>query len=226
MTSEWEALAEWWTGEVADDPAYRQAVLPLAERLCPATGMLVELGCGEGQVMRHLGTDVRRIVGVDLNPVLASAAAQSGPVVRARLPDVRCFRPQAFDGALLVLVLEHIDPLEPALAAIREIVRPGGALVVIANHPVLTAPGAAAVIDPTDGEEFWRWGSYLSPGQTAERAGEELVTFFHRPIADVLSAAASTGWELAEAAEVGWVDDAIGPPRLLGLRWRRDSEAR
>ena len=224
MNSEWESLADWWTGEVAADPAYRKAVLPLTEALCPGDGLILELGCGEGQVMRHLAQDGRTIVGLELNPILAAVAAGSASVFRARIPDLRCIRSEAFDGALLVLVLEHVDPLAPAFAAIREVVRPGGKLVAVLNHPALTAPGAAAVVDPTDGEEFWRWGNYLEPGFTTEPAGAEVVTFFHRSIGDVLSAAAAGSWQLEEAIELGWTDDPTGPPRLLGLRWRRGSD--
>jgi SAM-dependent methyltransferase len=224
VTSEWESLAEWWVGEVASDPAYRHSVLPLTEALCPDNGLILELGCGEGQVIRYLARDGRTLVGLEPNPILAAVAAAGAPVFRARMPDLRCIRPEVFDGALLVLVLEHLDPVAPSLAAIRRVVRPGGSLSAVLNHPALTAPGAAAVVDPRDGEEFWRWGSYLEPGYTTEPAGAEVVTFFHRSMSDVLTAAAGAGWDLEEAIEMGWSDDTTGPPRLLGLRWRRGSD--
>lgn len=221
MTGEWDALAEWWVGEVATDPAYQEAVLPMADRLCP-DGRILEVGCGEGQVLRKLAKRTRTVVGLEPNPVLAGAASSVAPVVRARLPDLACIRPESFDGAVVVLVLEHLDALEPVFAALGSVVRPNGMLTAIINHPAVTAPGAAAVIDPRDGELFWRWGNYLQPGTTVEQAGSTIVTFFHRPLAEILTAAASAGWSLEWAEERAWPDDdTTGAPRLMGLSWRR-----
>lgn len=219
--SEWESLAGWWSSEVASDPAYASAVIPLVDALCPPEGLLLEIGCGEGQVLRGLDNGRRRIVGLELNPVLAGRAARDYPVIQARLPDLRAIRSGAVDVVAVVLVLEHIADLEATFTAIRSVVRPQGELVVVVNHPVLTAPGAAAVVDPTDGEIFWRWGNYLDVGATQEPAGAATVTFFHRPLSHILTAAGGAGWSLVEARETAWdTDDADSPPRLVGLRWR------
>lgn len=220
MTTEWDSLAEWWVGEVAADPAYAETVLPMAERLCPP-GLILEVGCGEGQVLRKLADPSRTIIGLEPNPVLARAASEHAPVVRAQLPDTRSIRPGTFDGAVVVLVLEHIEHLPPVFAALARIVRRGGTLGAVINHPVVTAPGAAAVVDPRDGELFWRWGSYLESGATVEPAGDTEVTFFHRPLSAILNSAAGAGWSLEKAEEVAWpIDEGTAAPRLIGLGWR------
>jgi len=84
-------------------------------------------------------------------------------------------------------------------------------------------------VDPTDGELFWRWGTYLADGSTEEPAGDEQVTFFHRPLAGLLNAAAAAGWALDRTVEqpvAGAPEDRLLSaqshiPRLLGLRWIR-----
>ena len=99
------------------------------------------------------------------------------------------------------------------------------------NHPAYTSPGAGPVIDTADDEVLWRWGPYLEPGSSSEPAGESRVVFHHRPLGELLSAAADAGWWLQRMIErgVGERQAAADPllarqrhiPRLLGVRWIR-----
>jgi SAM-dependent methyltransferase len=160
---------------------------------------------------------------------LATAAALAGPAVVARLPDLDWLADDAVDGAYVVLVLEHLEEIERLFLECARVVRPGGRLAVVANHPLMTAPGSAPVFDPEDGEILWRWGDYLGAGTTAEPAGSGRVTFHHRSMAALLGTAAAAGWCLGRVVEEG-VGDAQAVrdpllalqrniPRLLGLRW-------
>ncbi len=222
---DWDRLAGWWRAEVAADPAYGGQVLPLlAEALAPEGGSrYLDLGCGEGQGMRAIGG---RVVGCDLSHDLLRSARAAGPVVRCRLPDgLACFRSGAFDGAYAVLVLEHLDDLGGFFAAARRVVRYQGTLAVVANHPTFLAPGAGPLVDPTDGEVLWRWGAYLRSGTTQEPAGDRTVTFHHRPLGHLLTAAGRAGWSLRWLAErPAESDDPLlaaqrHVPRLLAARW-------
>lgn len=228
-------LAAWWMGEVGADPAYEEEVVPLALGLIAPRpdARWLDLGCGEGRMMRALAAAGAAAVGCDASETLAGAAAPSGPVVVARLPGLDWLRDGAVDGAFAVLVLEHLEALGPLLEGCARVVRPGGALVVVANHPVMTAVGSAPVFDPEDGEILWRWGDYFGGGTTAEPAGEGEVVFHHRSLAAYLTAAAAAGWRLDRVEERG-VGPAragrdpllalqAGVPRLLGLRWSRPS---
>ncbi len=223
--NEWGALATWWRQEVAGDPAYRDQVLPLlGEALAPEPGKrYLDLGCGEGQGMRALGGHV---VGCDVSHELLASARQAGPVVRCRLPEgLACLRSGAFDGAYAVLVLEHLPDLDGFFAAVRRVVRYQGTLAVVANHPAFLAPGGGPFVDPADGEVLWRWGAYLRPGTTQEPAGERSVTFHHRPLGDLLTAAGRAGWSLRWLAErAAESEDPLVAaqrhvPRLLAARW-------
>ena len=222
----WNELADWWEGEVASDPTYREVVIPLVDEMLPKSGLFLDLGCGQGQVMAEIGTAHRTLLGCDLNAQLAAKAARHGSVVQAALPDLRWLRPDTVDGCLAVLVLEHVPDVESRFDAAAEITRPGGAFVVIANHPYVTAPGSASVVDPSDGEVFWRWGAYLVDGSTHEVAGSSTVEFHHRPLGHLLTAAARTGWDLRELREVETPESGdrlpdAGLPRLVAIAWER-----
>lgn len=228
-----EDLAAWWLDEVVSDPAYREVVVPLALGvIAPRAGeRYLDLGCGEGQVMRVVARSGALVIGCDGSPALAKRAAAAGPVVVGRLPDLSWVADGSLDGAYAVLVVEHLAGFGDLLRAAARAVRPGGMLAVVANHPAYTAPGSAPVLDPEDGEILWRWGPYLEEGSSGVPAGRGSVTFHHRPLGHLLSAAADAGWCLERLVEhgVGEAQAASDPllsaqrhiPRLLAARWRR-----
>lgn len=228
MRSNWEDLAGWWMQEVTDDPAYQDEVLPLLLGLLdPQPGLLyLDAGCGDGRVMRALGAAGARVIGCDVNLELLQVARAAGPVVGCRLPGLDWVRPGSLNGAYASLVIEHLVDLEPFFSGLARAVRPQAPLALVVNHPLFTAPESGPVVDPADGELFWRWGTYLEDGFTEEPAGESRITFYHRPLATLLNAAADAGWALRhtlERAAPTTHDPLLAPqghiPRLLGLRW-------
>jgi len=226
-------LAAWWIGEVASDPAYVEQVIPLAMGLIEAAPdqCWLDLGCGEGQMMRALSAAGVRVVGCDVSSSLAARAAIDGDAVVARLPDLDWLGEATVEGAYAVLVLEHLDEIDGLFAACARVVRPGGGMAVVLNHPVMTAEGSTPVVDPDDGEVLWRWGDYFGAGSTSEPAVGGEVIFHHRSMAVLLNAASAAGWSLVRVEErgVGEAQADRDPllamqrsiPRLLGVRWER-----
>ncbi len=227
--SEWIEHAAWWLQEVAEDPIYRLDVLPLATELAGDTsGISLDLGCGEGQLMRAVAG---RVVGCDISGELLTVASPSGPVVRNRLPDLDWLRDGTVDVAYAVMVLEHLADMRLFEATAR-VVRPDGAMVLVMNHPAFTADGAGPIMDPVDGEVLWCWGKYFDEAPVKMSSGDALaraVTFYHRPLATILDAAAAAGWMLNRFVERGFSEEAIASqpgyvgqeqmPRLLGVSW-------
>ncbi len=229
--NEWEHHTDWWLAEVRDDPIYRLDVLPLFHRLLgEPRGLLLDLGCGEGQVMKTVGGEA---VGCDVSMDLLQLV--DAPVVRAELPELNWLRNGVVDTAFMVLVLEHLSGLE-VLAQAARVVRPGGQLIIVMNHPAFTASGAGPILDPTDGEVLWRWGDYFAAAAAPMATAHANVTFYHRPLADVLNAAAAAGWSLDTIIETGLSKTAIATepgyvgqeqiPRLLGARWMNTQGSR
>jgi SAM-dependent methyltransferase len=141
--------------------------------------------------------------------------------VVGELPDLGFIRDRSYDGAYCVLVLEHIEDHERLFREVARVVRPGGALGLVMNHPIWTAPGSTPIVD-SDGETLWRPGAYFSPGTVEEPAGTDRVVFHHRTMAQVVNAAAGAGWALVEMIEAPHheLEDQIGIPRLLAVRWK------
>lgn len=94
-------------------------------------GAGLDLGCGDGKLMRILLDASQRptsLVGVDIDPLETRDAMASGVYQRVhtapgdRLPEAN----GSFDFAFSNSVLEHIDALEPVIAEVSRVLRPGG----------------------------------------------------------------------------------------------------
>lgn len=178
--------------------------------------------------MKALAAAGAHPVGFDVAEDLVRAAVRFGPTVRGCLPDLTCFRDTSFDGAVISLVLEHIEDYETLMRELSRVVRRGGVLAIVVNHPIYTAPGSAPIEEP-DGEVLWRPGAYFERGFTDEPAGDDTIRFHHRPMGELLTRAASAGWSLEKMVESGVTASQIerhpplakqlGIPRLLGIRW-------
>lgn len=234
---EWSSLAGWWLDELASDPAYEEEVLPLALRLLePRPGRIyLDVGCGEGRVMRAITERGAEATGVDVSPELVELASRYGKVHLADVPPFDFLGSDSVDGVVLVLVLEHIRDEEDVFTEAARVTRPGGVLALVINHPIWTAPGSTPIQDTT-GEILWRPGEYFSTGWSDEPAGEGTIRFHHRTISRLLNSAASAGWMLEEMVEEGVTDAQIERtpglrgqehiPRLLGVRWRLEDSVK
>ena len=97
-------------------------------------GTGLDLGCGDGKLMRILLDAAQAspdLVGVDIDPLETRDAAASGVYRRVHTaPGAALPEPDAtFDFAFSNSVLEHIDEIDPVMAEVARVLRPGGAFV-------------------------------------------------------------------------------------------------
>ncbi|HZU78291.1 MAG TPA: methyltransferase domain-containing protein, partial [Acidimicrobiales bacterium] len=197
-------------------------------------GLVLEVGCGEGQVSRRLSRAGATVIGLDPSAAqLATARRRDGgpSYVRGRAEQLP-FPEAVFDAAVVCLVLEHIDPFEPAVAEIARVVRPGGRFLCFMGHPLQQAPGSCWIDDADFGEQYWRLGPYL-PDHTAvhEVAPGVRLPFVHRPLGRYVHELGRVGLLVEDLVEPPPASDALAHlsgfaeaatiPRLLVLRARR-----
>jgi SAM-dependent methyltransferase len=215
----WSDLSEVWLSELRSDPAYESVVTPLlVEVLAPEAGeRYLDLGCGDGRVMRTLIERGAIAHGLDINVNLARRA---GSAFVARLPAIPV-RDDAYDGVYSVLSIEHVADHALVFTESARVTRSGGVMALVMNHPYWTAPGSTPITD-TDGEVLWRPGDYFGDGTSSIPLGQADIVFHHRSMARLLNAAAAAGWRLEHMIEHSHheIDEQSGIPRLLGCRWR------
>lgn len=216
----WADLGSWWLAEVEEDPAYEGVVTPLLmEVLDPMPGRrYLDVGCGEGRVMRSVEAVGATVEGLDLSFELA---VRAGRAFVGELPTI-AVRDDSYDGVYCVLTFEHVVDHRSFFEQAGRVVKDGGVLALVMNHPVWTAPDATPISDQY-GEVLWRPGGYFSAGSTEMPAGDGSVVFHHRSMADLLNAAATAGWSLETMVEQPHheFEDQDGIPRLMAARWRK-----
>lgn len=203
MSTPWDDHARWWVDGfgAGRDPVWSEQILPLAADLLMGRGRVIDLGCGEGQLLRRLPSGS---VGLDSSRALLQEAVASGPASTVVAGDIITmpFADAVFDAAAIVLVLEHVDPVTAAFREVARVLVPSGRLVIFLNHPLFQAPGAGWVEDHVLGEAYWRVGSYLVESESEEEveAGVRLP-FHHRPLSSYLNALVDAGFELERMLE-------------------------
>jgi SAM-dependent methyltransferase len=88
---------------------------------------VLDVGCGEGELARHLPEGAW--VGVDSSPTMLAGAPP--PTVRGDATELP-FSDDAFGSVALLYVLYHLSDPSRALAEARRVLRPGGLLAVAA----------------------------------------------------------------------------------------------
>jgi SAM-dependent methyltransferase len=93
-----------------------------------AAGRILEIGCGDGALAASLQADGLDVLAIDSDPQAVETAKAAG--VDARLLEWPCAIGTAFDAVLFTRSLHHIEPLDHAVEAAKQALRPGGRLIV------------------------------------------------------------------------------------------------
>jgi SAM-dependent methyltransferase len=214
MREHWERhAADWirWARTPGHDYFFWRFNLPRFLEVLPPPGRLtIDLGCGEGRLVRELGALGHRVVGVDSSPSMVTAAIHASPAAwvvqgdAARLP----LRSDAADLVVAFMALFNMDDLPIVVREVARVLMPGGRLCLAVVHPLASAGGFA---DDDPDSPFVLTGSYFEPRTeplVLERDGVAM-TFCdrHLPLEAYIGALEQAGL-LVEALREPQPDDA------------------
>lgn len=100
------------------------------------SGAVLDFGCGIGLLCPHV--DVTGYVGVDISGMALAEARRHHPTARFMTPDgIGDLGEQKFDTVAALAVVEHLPDPASFLATMRDLLRPGGKIVLTTPNPAL-----------------------------------------------------------------------------------------
>ena len=178
--------------------------------LLPAVdgGRVLDLGCGAGQLARHLATTgAAEVVGVDVSErMLALARADwAHPNVAYRRGAIEdaAFPAGRFELVVSSLALHYIEDYRGLVLRIAQWLTPGGHLVYSIEHPIFTArlPGDGWVLDDTGRPTRWSLDRYADEGMREETWFVPRVRKVHRTFATLINGVLDAGLVLERILE-------------------------
>ncbi len=233
----WESHAKWWQDNFSEgaDPEYEEQILPIVSNWAKGHRSVLEVGTGEGQVLRRILTttpsSVEIAVGVDPSQAqveVAKVRSESMEVLRASAPRLP-FASGSFDLVVACLVFEHILEVEEAISEVARVLKMSGTFILLLNHPLLQTPGSGWIDDHILMEQYWRIGEYLKEDVSIEEVQKDIfIPFVHRPLSRYINLLVQNGLYVEEMLEPSppegflakaWeYEEAASIPRLLAMR--------
>jgi 2-polyprenyl-3-methyl-5-hydroxy-6-metoxy-1,4-benzoquinol methylase len=242
----WDGNAAFWMSDGND--FHRLLIAPAQERLLALSpgDTVLDVACGNGQFARRmteLGVDV---VAIDIAPQMiehARARPAAGPgridyrvVDAADRAALAALGRGRFDAAVCTMAIMDMASIEPLLASLPELLRPGGRFVFSVMHPCFNSARARLVAEETTtdaGELVTRYGvtivDYIEPRAVrgiAMRGQPAPQYYFDRPISVLFNACFKAGFVAdgleeptfptsAQDGRANWSNITAIPPALV-----------
>src|SRR5262245_26123877 len=161
---------------------------------------VLDLGCGAGQLARHLAeAGAAEVIGIDVSErMLGLARAEwAHPRVtyrRSAIEQVE-FPAARFDLVVSSLAFHYVEDYAGLVARIARWLSPGGVLVFSTEHPIYTAidPATGWVTDAEGRRLHWALDRYADEGERAQRWFVDGVRKYHRTFSTLVNGLVDAG---------------------------------
>ena len=193
----WGAVAGWYDEVVEGGDSYQQkVVLPNLLRLMnPGKGdEIIDIACGQGFFSRAFHQAGAQVTAVDIGSDLITLAKEKSDknidFIVDSAEDLAAIEDQQFDKAAIVLALQNIEHMQKALASASRVLKKGGRLYIVLNHPAFRIPGQSSWgFDEEKQIQYRRIDGYISESRKemimnpgADESKQIKTLSFHRPL--------------------------------------------
>lgn len=198
MTKNWDASESWYTAVVGEKGHYyhQTVILPGVLNLLGKFKSLLDVGCGQGVLARHLPKGVN-YVGVDQSKALIQSAkkmTQQGQFFVADACEPLPLENQSFERATFIMSLQNMEKGSHAIANASKHLSTNGKLILVLNHPCFRIPRQSGWgIEEKKKLQFRKIESYMSaqkipiltnPGKKEE---SDTTYSYHHNLSDLFS---------------------------------------
>lgn len=235
-TTSWGGVAKWYGEHLKGEDTYHaQVIEPQLMRLLNIEkgAHVLDIGCGEGYFTRAIAKAGASVVGSDIAAPLIEQAKKKSPDIEyhvASADDLSFAQNGSFDLVTCVLALQNIKDIESVFSECARVLKKGGRLVFVVNHPAFRIPKRSSWgFDEERYLQYRRLDGYLSntsskidmtPGTKGEKY-KEYTWSFHRPLESYVQALSQSGFVIQGLEE--WVSHRESEP---GPRAKAENRAR
>jgi ubiquinone/menaquinone biosynthesis C-methylase UbiE len=231
----WGNVAEWYTAYLNDPDNYQaQVILPNLLRIMEITSgeKILDLACGSGFFSKSFIEKDASVMGVDISPELiaqAKALVPSAHFIVSPAHDLSVIKGGSIDKIVIVLAIQNIKEAKEVFAECAQVLKPGGKIYVVMNHPIFRIPKGSSWEWDKDGKQYRRIDYYLSektlpidmePGKTGKK--NETISF-HRSLQYYFKLLTNSGFAVSRLEE--WIShkkSQAGPRQKEEDRMRKE----
>ena len=214
----WDANADFWHARMGEgNDFHRLLIAPAQERLLAVRpgDTILDVACGNGQFARQLARGGASVVAIDVAPRMiehARAATDETYPIDYHVVDAAdgasllALGERRFDAAVCTMALMDMAVIDPLLAALGRLLRPGGRFVFSVLHPCFNNGRVSLVAEEgadEAGQLVTRYAvrvtDYIRPRATrgvAMRGQPAAQYYFDRPISALCTACFQVGFAL------------------------------
>jgi len=169
-TTSWGNVAKWYDSllEGNEDTYQSKVILPnLIRNLSLKKGeRVLDIACGQGFFSRELYKQGAEVSGVDISKKLIKIAEKNSPrqiyFHSTNVSTMPMFENNYFDKAISILALQNIEDIDGALHEIARVLKKGGSLFIVLNHPTFRILKRSSWERDSHDKQYRRIDSYLS----------------------------------------------------------------
>ena len=143
----WNEVSNWYdqlVGEKGSD-YHQNVIIPGALKMLGAKRgeAVLDVACGQGVFARRLQEQGVIVTGIDSSEKLIELARRRSPEIKYFVSDasnLSRFPDKSFDAVSCIMAIMNIDPLAPVIREMARVLKKGGRMLLVMNHPCFRIP--------------------------------------------------------------------------------------